>query len=142
MSAISIDGQQALTPQAGIAAPFGFADFTTTANAMGFNPDVRVALPVAIAETAGGASDPVAIVRLRPNGEDSLAVSFFRSTTIPARSISAGPSTGRATPNYLAAAQDRAYLTQGGAASIAGRATAAVDQARPCRCRLPATSSP
>ena len=117
---VAIDGQQALTPQAGITTPFGFADFTTTANAMGFNPDVRVALPVAIAETAGGASDTVAIVRLRQNGEDSLAVSFFRVDDYTGTIDLGGPVYRPGDANYLAAAQDRAYLTQSGAASIGG----------------------
>ena len=87
---------------------------------MGFNPDVRVALPVAIAETAGGASDTVAIVRLRQNGEDSLAVSFFRVDDYTGTIDLGGPVYRPGDANYLAAAQDRAYLTQGGAASIGG----------------------
>jgi len=118
--AVTIDGARAVTPQAGISTPFGFADFTTTANAMGFNPDVRVALPVAIAETAGGASDTVAIVRLRQNGENDLAVSFFRVDDHVGTIDISGTTYRPGDANYLNAAQDRAYLTQSGAASIAG----------------------
>ena len=117
---VSIDGLRAVTPQAGITTAFGFADFTTTANAMGFNPDVRVALPVAIAETAGGANDTTAIVRLRQNGEDSLSVSFFRVDDYTGTINLGGQVYRPGDANYLAASQDRAYLTQGGSASIGG----------------------
>ena len=118
--AVSIDGTRAVTPQAGISTPFGFADFTSTPGATGFNPDVRVALPVAIAETAGGANDTMAIVRLRQNGEDSLAVSFFRVDDYTGTIDLGGPVYRPGDASYLAAAQDRAYLTQSGAASIGG----------------------
>ena len=118
--AVTIDGARAVTPQAGISTPFGFADFTTTPSSTGFNPDVRVALPVAIAETAGGASDTVAIVRMRQNGEDSLSVSFFRVDDYTGTIDLGGPVYRPGDANYLAAAQDRAYLTQSGAASIGG----------------------
>jgi hypothetical protein len=118
--AVSIDGVRAITPQAGMSTPFGFADFTTTANAMGFNPDVRMALPVAIAETAGGANDTVAIVRLRQNGEDNLSVSFFRVDDHSGTIDLSGTVYRPGDANYFAAAQDRAYLTQGGSTSIGG----------------------
>jgi hypothetical protein len=118
--AVSIDGARAGTPQAGITTPFGFADFTTTVGATSFNPDVRVALPVAIAETAGGASDTVAIVRLRQAGEHNLAVSFFKVDDYAGTIDLGGPVYRPGDANYLAAALDRAYLTQDGAASIAG----------------------
>ena len=39
---------------------------------------MRVARPVAVAETAGGANDQTAIVRLRQNGEDNLSLTFYR----------------------------------------------------------------
>ena len=45
--------------------PFDFADFTSARRR------VRVARPVAVAETAGAADDTVAIVRVRQNGENS-----------------------------------------------------------------------
>lgn len=118
--AVAIDGMRASTPQAGISTPFGFADFTTTASSTGFSPDVRVALPVAIAETAGGANDTVAIVRLRQNSEDSLSVSFFRVDDYIGTIDLGGPVYRPGEANYLAAAQDRAYLTQSGSASIGG----------------------
>ena len=44
---------------------FGFADFMTGEGA------VRIAPPVAVAETAGGQNDQVAIVRLRQDGRDN-----------------------------------------------------------------------
>lgn len=118
--AVSIDGVRAATPQAGITSPFGFADFTTTVSATGFNPDVRVALPVAIAETAGGADDTIAVVRLRQNGEDNLSVTFFRVDDYTGTIDLGGPVYRPGDANYLAAAQDRAYLTQDGRETIGG----------------------
>ena len=39
---------------------------------------MRVARPVAVAETAGAADDTIAIVRVRQNGENSLSLTFYR----------------------------------------------------------------
>ena len=139
--AVSIDGARAGTPQAGISTPFGFADFTTLPASTGFNPDVRVALPVAIAETAGGASDTVAIVRLRQNGEDSLAVSFFRVDDYTGTIDLGGPSTGRATPTISRRRRTGPTSRNPAPRRSAGRATAS--SARPgFWTSMPATSSP
>ncbi len=40
---------------------------------------VRVARAVAVVETAGGADNQLAVVRVRQNGHDNLAVSFYKA---------------------------------------------------------------
>ena len=69
---VSINAQSTVALQASLTSPFDFADFTSADGA------VRVARPVAVAETAGAADDTVAIVRVRQNGEDSLSLTFYR----------------------------------------------------------------
>ena len=69
---VSIDARSTVALQASLTSPFDFADFTSAGGA------VRVARPVAVAETAGAADDTVAIVRVRQNGEDSLSLTFYR----------------------------------------------------------------
>ena len=66
---------------------------------------MRVARPVAVAETAGAADDTVAVVRVRQNGEDSLSLTFYRVDDL-AGTID-GLRAGHA--GYAAAAQARAY---------------------------------
>ena len=58
--------------QAALSSPFGFADFLSGDAA------VRVARPVAVAETADGHNDQTAIVRLRQDGQDNLSLTFYR----------------------------------------------------------------
>jgi hypothetical protein len=70
--AVTVGGLSAEAIQGALSSPFGFADFVTGQGV------VRVARPVAVAETAGGADNTTAIVRLRQNGEDSLALTFYR----------------------------------------------------------------
>ena len=77
---------------------------------------VRVARAVAVAETAGGHDDQIAVVRVRQNGEDSLSLSFYRVDDF--NGTVAGLSPGEA--GYAAAAQGRAYQTTTGATSIGG----------------------
>ena len=71
---------------------------------------------VAVAETAGGANDQNAIVRVRQNGEDRLSVSFYRVDDL-------GGAIGAVTPgdaNYAAATATRLYGLQGGGTEMAG----------------------
>lgn len=68
--AVSINASAADAIQGALSSPFGFADFVTDGGV------VRVARPVALAETVGGLDDQTAIVRVRQNGEDSLSVTF------------------------------------------------------------------
>jgi hypothetical protein len=105
--AVSINGSEAQTPQATLTNSFGFADFVTSAGA------VRVARPVAVAETAGGADDQVAVVRLRQNGVDDLTLTFYRVDDLSGSIDGLAPGAS----GYAAAAETRSYqLTTGGTA--------------------------
>ena len=107
---MSINAQSTVALQASLTSPFDFADFTSAGGA------VRVARPVAVAETAGAADDTVAIVRVRQNGEDSLSLTFYRVDDL-AGTID-GLSAGRS--GYAAAAQARAYQLTTGGTSLGG----------------------
>ena len=107
---VSIDGQEGQAAQAGLTSAFGFADFMSSEGV------VRVARPIAVAETAGGASDQQAVVRVRQNGEDSLSVSFYKVDDY-AGTIN-GLQPGQA--GYAAAADGRAYQLASGGTSLAG----------------------
>ena len=102
---VSVDGASARAIQGLLTSDFGFADFVTDTAA------VRVARPVAVAETAGGANDVTAIVRLRQNGENNLQLSFYKVDDL------AGTVDGKrpGEVGYEAAAAAHAYeLTSGG----------------------------
>jgi hypothetical protein len=108
--AVSINASAADAIQGALSSPFGFADFVTDSGV------VRVARPVALAETVGGLDDQTAIVRVRQNGEDSLSVTFYRVDDLSG-SID-GLSAGQA--GYAQAAQGRAYQIAGGGTSFGG----------------------
>lgn len=122
---VAINGTTAQTPQSTLTAPFGFVDFTTSPLSTGFSPDLRVALPVAIAEMAGSsgehvAHDDVAIVRLRQNGTDSLSISLFRVDDYAGTIDQGGVQVHPGDPGYAAAAGHRVYHTTTGATVING----------------------
>ncbi len=130
--AVSVDGVDAGTPQVTMTSPFGFVDFASDGGG------VRVARPVAVAETAGGANDQQAVVRVRQNGEDSLSLTFYRVDDFNGAINGLQP--GEA--GYAAAAQGRAYQVVSGSTtgtSLAGRATATTRR-RCCRTSTPATT--
>jgi hypothetical protein len=107
---VRIDGASAHASQGSLSSPFGFADFVSSDGA------VRVARPVAVAETAGGADDQVAVVRVRQNGENKLSVTFYKVDDL------AG-TIGDKTPGhdgYAAAADVRAYHLGSGDTSLNG----------------------
>lgn len=107
---VSIDGENGQAMQAGLTSAFGFADFMSSETV------VRVARPVALAETAGGADDQQAVVRVRQNGQDSLSVSFYRVDDYAGTIEGLQP--GEA--GYAAAAQGRTYQLATGGTSLAG----------------------
>ena len=109
---VAIDGTAAATPQVTMSSAFGFVDFA----AAGGDGGVRLARPVAVAETAGGADDQQAVVRLRQNGQDSLSLTFYKVDDL--NGAIGGQHPGDA--GYAAAAQGRAYQFAGGATSLAG----------------------
>ena len=108
--AVTIDGVAGHATQASLSNPFGFADF------FGGGDEVRVARPVAIAETVGGQSDQVAVLRLRQGGENSLQLTVYKVDDL-AGTID-GLTPGH--PAYAAVAQGRAYHTMSGASAVSG----------------------
>ena len=107
---VSVDGASATANQGTLSSPFGFANFSAT------DGTVRVARPVAIAETAGGANDQTAIVRMRQVGTDSLSVTLYKVDDLNGSIGTLHPGD----PGYAAAAQGRAYETTAGTTAIAG----------------------
>ncbi|CAN5776755.1 hypothetical protein BH11PSE3_BH11PSE3_39070 [soil metagenome] len=110
--ALSIDGVAAHLPQVALTSTFGFADFVSG----GGDSAVRVARPVAIAETAGGLDDQTAIVRLRQNGEDTLSLQLYRVDDLSGTIGALHPGDA----GYEAAAAARAYATSAGSHTIDG----------------------
>ena len=107
---VSIGGTSGTATQAGLSASYGFADFNQGGST------VRLALPVAIAETAGAANDQNAVVRVRQNGEDSLAVSFYKVDDLAGTIGGLAPGAA----GYGAAVAGRAYQTISGGTAIGG----------------------
>lgn len=110
--AVLIDGLGTQTPQATLSNPFGFVDFTASSA----EAAVRIARPVAVAETAGAADDQHAVVRIRQNGEDSLQLKLYRVDDF--NGTIGGLQPGAA--GYAVAADARAYETTSGGTTIAG----------------------
>jgi hypothetical protein len=108
--AVSINASPAQAIQAGLSSPFGFADFLSGDAA------VRVARPVAVAETADGGNDDIAIVRLRQDGQDNLALTFYRVDDLSGTINGLHPGDG----GYHAALESRAYQLSSGSTSLAG----------------------
>jgi hypothetical protein len=109
---VEINGSSTTTPQGTLTNDFGFVDFVGNDG----NTVVRVASPVAVAETVSAANDQQAVVRIRQNGQDSLSVTFYRvddhnGTIDGLRPGDAG---------YAAAVTGRAYTTNAGATSVNG----------------------
>ncbi len=107
---VSINSASAQATQGSLSSSFGFADFTSAAG------DVRVARPVAVAETADGASDQLAIVRLRQDGVDTLSITFYRVDDLNGTINGVHPGD----PGYHAMVQSRAYQATSGGTSIGG----------------------
>ncbi|WP_159718368.1 DUF4114 domain-containing protein [Geminicoccus flavidas] len=103
---IDIAGQATTTPQAALSNDYGFVDF------LSLDPGsaVRVARVVAVAETAGGADDQEAIVRLRQNGEKQASLLIYEVDDLTGTIDSLAPGDA----GYDAASQARAYRTADG----------------------------
>ena len=113
--AVTVDGTAAGAPQVKLTTAFGFVDFASDIG----DSAVRMARPVAVAETAGGADNQQAVVRVRQNGEDSLSVTFYRVDDF--NGTIAGLHPGDA--GYATAVQGRAYQVVSGSTtgtSLAG----------------------
>lgn len=107
---VSIDGQSTMALQASMTSAFDFADFTSAAGG------VRLARPVAIAETSGAADDTVAVVRIRQNGENSLSVSFYRVDDLAGTINGLQPGA----VGYAEAAQGRQYQLSTNGTALSG----------------------
>jgi hypothetical protein len=107
---VAIDGAAGDAIQGTLSSAFGFADFVSPGGV------VRVARPVAVAETAGGADDQMAVARLRQNGEDTTSLSFYRVDDY-AGTIG-GLQPGEA--GYADAAAGRAYQLLNGTTALSG----------------------
>ena len=108
--AVAINAQSALTPQATLTTPFGFIDFASG------DSEVRVARPVAVAETVDALDDQQAIIRMRQTATDKLAVKFYRVDDFAGTIDGLAPGDS----GYSAAAKARAYETISGSTSIKG----------------------
>jgi hypothetical protein len=75
---------------------------------------ITLARPVAIAQTAGGASDQEAIVRIRQNGQDSLQLEIYEVDDLNGMIGTFAPGD----PGYQGAAAARDYQTLAGATII------------------------
>jgi hypothetical protein len=108
--AVSIDAASTQAIQATLSSPFGSADFLSGDGA------VRVARPVAVAETADAHDDQTAIVRLRQGGQDNLSLTFYRVDDLSGTINGLHPGDA----GYQAAVQARAYHMTTGGTSING----------------------
>ena len=107
-----------LANQANLTSPFGMADFATrpfsvtekdvTTTVTG--GEIHLARAVAVAETAGAANGQDAIVRVRQNGQDQLAVSFYKVDDFSGKIGNLNPGDA----GYAQASAARAYGLQSG----------------------------
>jgi hypothetical protein len=107
---VALNGVAADAIQATLSNAFGFADFMTDGGV------VRVARAVAVAETAGGDDNHMAVVRVRQNGQDNLAVTFYQADDLAG--TVGGLKPGDA--GYAVAAQAAAYQLATGGTSLNG----------------------
>ncbi|HET7715663.1 MAG TPA: hypothetical protein VFK86_08550 [Bauldia sp.] len=110
---VKIDGERTTTPQATLSTAYGFADFVSPTD---IESSVRVARPVAIAETVGGADDQVAVVRMRQADKGELTIKFYRVDDL--KGTVKGLKPGE--EGYNAAANARVYETSTGKEKING----------------------
>ncbi|MEH3147721.1 MAG: hypothetical protein PGN34_20790 [Methylobacterium frigidaeris] len=109
--AVTLGGGTAAASRAAMTSPFGFVDYTDTAG-----NGVRLARPVAIAQTAGGADDQQAVVRLRQNTTDEMSIAFYRVDDLDGTIGGLAPGQS----GYEAAVTGRLYATAGGQTAVAG----------------------
>ncbi len=108
--AVGIDGTAATTPQINLSSSSGFVDFVSGDEA------VHVARAVAVAETANGASDQTAIIRMRQAGAQDSSVTFYKVDDYSGTINGLKPGD----PGYDLASLARAYHTADGGTSVTG----------------------
>lgn len=115
--AITIGSSLGQTVQGKLTTDFGFVDFMVPSDTGSVPTEmVRVARPIAIAETVDGENDQAAIVRMRQDGTDSLSIMFYRVDDLVGSVGGHLPGT----VGYAAAAEARAYHSDKGTTSTAG----------------------
>lgn len=108
---VSVDGEATETPQAALSNPYGFVDHATAAG-----DTIRIARPVAVAQTVDGLDDQVAVVRLRQGTKEDVTLKLYRVDDFKGRIDGLKPGE----KGYKAAANDRAYDTVSGKAKVEG----------------------
>jgi hypothetical protein len=107
---IVINGVITRAPQASLSSALGFVDFD------GGDSGLRIARPLAVAETAEGADDITAIVRLRQNGINDLSIMFYEVDDLSGAINGLAPGSS----GYGEAVEGRAYRTVAGDTWIRG----------------------
>ena len=110
--AVSMGGGATDAYQVGLSSAYGYASFLADDNSGG----VTVARAVAIAETAGGADDQMAVVRVRQNGQDTVGVTFYQVDDLAGTIGGLRPGDA----GYAAAAQAVAYQLMSGGTFLNG----------------------
>ena len=113
-----------LASQANLTSPFGIADFATRPFSVTENGvtttltggDIHLARAVAVAETSDGTSGQDAIVRVRQNGQDQLAVSFYKVDDFSGKIGNLNPGDA----GYAEASAAHAYGLQSGGSLLLG----------------------
>lgn len=108
--AVSIAGDATTMPQAQLSNGFGFSDFVNSSGA------VRAARPVCVATTPNNVNNTQALVRLRQNGADAVAVFFYRVDSLTGVIEDVAPGDA----GYQAKAQQRLYSFANGGTSLQG----------------------
>jgi hypothetical protein len=107
---VAIDGSAADAIQGTLSSAFGFADFVSTGGV------VRVARPIAVAETVGGLDNQMAVVRVRQNGQDNTSLTFYQVDDYAGTINGVAP--GQA--GYIQQAQAATYALASGGTALAG----------------------
>ena len=110
--------------QANLTSPFGMADFSTKPFSVTTDGvtntltggDIHLARAVAVAETVGAADGQNAIVRVRQNGEDQLALTFYKVDDYSGKIGNLNPGDA----GYAEAVAAHAYGLQSGGSLLLG----------------------
>jgi hypothetical protein len=109
---VVMDGTQSITPRIGMTSPYGFVDFVSEVG-LAFT---SVSRPVAIATTALGADDQIAVVRMRQNGVDNISLKFYQVDDLLGSIDGILPGD----QGYASLVDTRAYQTIDGSSTLSG----------------------
>jgi len=111
---VTINAVSAGAPQGTLSTDFGFVDFTSDNGS-----EVRIARPVAVAETVDGLDDQVAVIRMRQGAhgdKGAYVLKVYRVDDFDGTIDGLKPGD----PGYAAATNERAYETLSGKVRIKG----------------------